>query len=106
MTCLGTTCNQGRQPCRDGCHKPRRTCAELGVCQGRNPPCPDACENPAIVPGSLPAMRLITESSDGSSPHLETRDLIDLALDGLLVLLVLAILVFTIFATLGFWSAS
>ena len=105
MTCTGTTCNQGREPCRDGCHKPRRTCAELGVCQGRTPPCSDACENPAIVPGGLPAMRLITENSDGTSPHEETRDLIELALDALLAFALVGALIFTIFAAIGFWSA-
>lgn len=105
MTCTGITCNQGRNTCRDGCHQPRRTCAELGVCQGRNPPCSDACENPAIVPGGLPAMRLITENSDGSSPHEETRDLIELALDALLALALIGALIFTVFAAIGFWSA-
>ena len=48
MTCTGTTCNQGRAECRDGC------------------------------------TRLHTDNSDGTSPHEETRDLIELALDGLL----------------------
>lgn len=43
MTCTGTTCNQGRAPCSDGCNKPRRTCAELGVCQNRTPPCDATC---------------------------------------------------------------
>jgi hypothetical protein len=105
MSCTGITCNQGRVPGQDGCHKRQRTCAELGVCQGRTPACSDDCENPLIVPGGLPAMRLITENSDGSSPHAEARDLIDIALDGALVLLVLAALVFTLFAAIGFWSA-
>ena len=105
MTCTGTTCNQGRAECRDGCNKPKRTCAELGVCQNRTPPCSDACENPAIVPGGLPAMRLITDNSDGTSPHDETRDLIELALDGLLAFAVIGALIFTVFAAIGFWSA-
>jgi hypothetical protein len=47
MTCTGTTCNQGRKPCRDGCHKSARTCAELGVCQNRTPPCSADCQ-PAL----------------------------------------------------------
>lgn len=105
MTCTGTTCNQGRAECRDGCHKSQRTCAELGVCQGRTQPCSDACENPAIVPDGLPAMRLITENSDGTSPHDETRDLIELALDALLAFALICALIFTIFAAIGFWSA-
>ena len=66
MTCTGITCNQGRQPCRDGCHKPRHSCAELGVCQGRNPPCSTNC---------LPILR--TENSDDSSPHGEPWDWVD-----------------------------
>ena len=97
MTCTGTTCNQGRAPCRDGCHKPRRTCAELGVCQGRTPPCSDDCENPA--------MRLITDNSDGTSPHEGTRDLIELALDAALAFALIGALIFTIFAAIRFWSA-
>lgn len=43
MTCTGISCNQGRAPCQDGCHKRHRTCAELGVCQGRTPACLDDC---------------------------------------------------------------
>lgn len=69
MTCTGSTCHQGRVPCRSGCN------------------------------------RLHTDNSDGTNPHEETRDLIDLALDGLLVLAIVSALIFTVFATLGFWSA-
>jgi hypothetical protein len=69
MTCTGTTCNQGRAECRDGC------------------------------------TRLHTENSDGTSPHEETRDLIELALDGLLAFAVIGALIFTVFAAIGFWSA-
>lgn len=43
MSCTGISCNQGREPCRDGCNRPRFTCAELGVCQGRTPACSSAC---------------------------------------------------------------
>ena len=63
MTCTGTTCNQGRAQCRDGCHKPQRTCAELGVCQGRTPPCSQDC---------LPILH--TRNSDDTSPHGEPFD--------------------------------
>ena len=69
MTCTGTTCNQGRAECRDGC------------------------------------TRLYTENSDGSSPHDETRDLIELALDALLAFALVGALIFTVFAAIGFWSA-
>ena len=94
MTCTGTgSCNQGRTPCTDGCNKPRRTCAELGVCQGRTPPCDESC---------LP----ILNNSDNTNPHAETRDLVELALDWLLALVLLAVLIFTVFAAIGFWSAS
>jgi len=61
------TDQQGRLPCTCA---PVRTCAELGVCQGRTPPCRDECENPAIYLGGLQSMRLNTENSDGSSPDL------------------------------------
>ena len=69
MTCTGTTCNQGRAECRDGC------------------------------------TRLHTENSDGTSPHEETRDLIELALDGLLAFALIGALVFVVFTAIGFWSA-
>lgn len=69
MTCTGTTCNQGREACRDGCN------------------------------------RLHTENSDGSNPLDETRDLIELALDGLLALTLVGALIFTVFTLIGFWSA-
>ena len=69
MTCTGTTCNQGRAECRDGC------------------------------------TRLHTENSDGTSPHEETRDLIELALDALLAFALIGALIFTIFTAIGFWSA-
>ena len=69
MTCTGTTCNQGREPCRDGCS------------------------------------RLHSENSDGTSPHDETRDLIEMALDGLLAFALIGALIFTVFAAIGFWSA-
>ena len=69
MTCTGTTCNQGRAECRDGC------------------------------------TRLHTDNSDGTSPHEETRDLIELALDGLLAFALIGALVFVVFTAIGFWSA-
>ena len=43
-------------------------------------------------------------NSDGTSPHEEARQWVDLALDAALVLFALAALVFTIFSALGFWS--
>lgn len=53
MSCTGLSCNQGRAPCRDGCHggspTRQRTCDELGVCQGRHPSCHDDCHQ---VPGA------------------------------------------------------
>ena len=74
--------------------KPQRTCAELGVCQNRTPPCGDDC---------LPILH--QHNSDGTSPHEETRDLIELALDALLAFALVGALIFTIFAAIGFWSA-
>jgi hypothetical protein len=70
MTSTGTSCNQGRAECRDGCTK------------------------------------LIQTNSDGSDPYGEARSLIDAALDAFLVILILAVLTFTVFAAIGFWSAS
>ncbi len=48
---------------------------------------------------------LITENSDGSDPHAETRDLVELALDCLLAIALVCALIFTVFAAIGFWSA-
>ncbi len=43
-------------------------------------------------------------NSDGSSPHEETRDAVDLMLDSVLVVLALGALTFVVFALIGFWS--
>lgn len=51
------------------------------------------------------ACGLITENSDGSDPHAETRDLIDTALAYLLWLIPAGVLIFVLFAAFGFWSA-
>ncbi len=92
MACTGISCNQGRAGCDPTCEnsKPRRSCAVLGVCQGRTPPCSDACENPA--------MRLNTDNSDGSDPYGEARELIDLALDFALAVLAVGCVIFTVFS--------
>lgn len=60
MACTGITCNQGRAGCDLTCEnsKPRRTCAELGVCQNRTPPCRDDC---------LPILH--QRNSDGTDPE-------------------------------------
>lgn len=47
----------------------------------------------------------IQSNSDGSDPYGEARSLIDWALDGFLVVLILAVLTFVIFSAIGFWSA-
>jgi hypothetical protein len=48
--------------------------------------------------------RLHTANSDDSSPHAEARDLVELALDFVLILLAISTLTFTIFSLIGFWS--
>lgn len=58
MACNGASCRQGRAPCEDGCSKPKRTCAELGVCQNRTPPCGADC---------LPILH--QHNSDGTDPE-------------------------------------
>jgi len=68
MTCTGTSCNQGREPCRDGC------------------------------------TQLEQENSDGTSPHTDTRELVELVLDGLVFVLGLSAIVFTILAAAGYFS--
>lgn len=96
MNCQGD-CKQGRSLCvtPEACAlaKPRRTCAELGVCQNRTPACDESC---------LPILH--GHNSDGSDPHAETRDLVELALDGLLSLALIVLVVFIIFAAIGYWS--
>ena len=67
--------------CTGDCNQGRRQCCT-----------PQACE-------------LIQHNSDGTSPHAETRDLVEMAMDAALVLLALAMLTFTIFSAIGFWSA-
>jgi hypothetical protein len=46
----------------------------------------------------------IQSNSDGSDPYGETRSLIDAVLDAFLVVLILAVLTFTVFAAISFWS--
>lgn len=60
MACTGITCRQGRAGCDPNCEnsKPRRTCAELGACQNRTPPCRDDC---------LPILH--QRNSDGTDPE-------------------------------------
>lgn len=63
MSCTGITCNHGRAGCEPGCdnHAPtarrERSCAELGVCQSRTPPCSGDChrsiDTSAMRPGEL-----------------------------------------------------
>ena len=47
-----------------------------------------------------------TDNSDGTSPHSETRDAVEIALDFVMAGLALGVLTFTVFALLGFLSAS
>lgn len=51
-------CNDGRNSTSRRTVRRERSCAELGVCQGRTPPSLDACANPPIVPGGLPVRLL------------------------------------------------
>jgi len=68
------------------------TCQSYECNQGRNP-CPHRCT------------QLEQDNSDGSDPHAETRDLIDLALDFALAVLAVGCVIFTVFSLIGFWSA-
>ena len=43
-------------------------------------------------------------NSDRSSPHVETRDAVEVVIDFTLVVVVLFTLIFVIFALLGYWS--
>lgn len=51
------------------------------------------------------ACELIQANSDGSDPHADTRDLLDMALDWMLPLLLLAMVIAVVFSAIGFWSA-
>ena len=57
--------------------------------------------------GHLPCTcsKLMQENSDGTSPHTDTRELIDLALDFALAVILAACVIFTVFSLIGFWSA-
>ena len=68
------------------------TCNGTGSCNQGRAPCKDDCD------------RLFTDNSDGTNPHAETRDLVELALDGLLAIALVGALIFTVFAAIGFWS--
>ena len=51
------------------------------------------------------ACGLITENSDGSDPHAETRDAIQLLIDLSIAVIATAAIVFVVFAAVGYWSA-
>ena len=61
MSCQNILCNQGRSCTCQPTARRQRTCAELGVCQGRTPPCSGACASPPIVPHGLPVRPLGAE---------------------------------------------
>lgn len=67
------------------------TCQSYECNQGRSP-CPHRCT------------KLEQANSDGTNPHAETRDLVELALDVLLALALVGALIFTVLAAIGFWS--
>ena len=46
MSCDNIFCNQGRNCTCAPTARRQRTCAELGVCQGRNPACHGDCHQP------------------------------------------------------------
>jgi len=56
--------------------------------------------------GHLPCTcsKFMQENSDGTSPHTDTRELIDLALDFALAVLAVGCVIFTVFSLIGFWS--
>lgn len=56
--------------------------------------------------GHLPCTcsQFMQGNSDGSNPHAETKDLIELALDGLFFLLSLSVIIFTILAAAGYFT--
>lgn len=79
MTCQGLSCAQGRQPCTTPhtCNPPAapRSCATIGVCQGRTPPCA-GCHTAGQHdhplhhhPHHIGATSLHQTNSDGSHPH-------------------------------------
>lgn len=56
--------------------------------------------------GHLPCTcsKFMQENSDGTSPHTDTRELVELVLDGLVFVLGLSAIVFTILAAAGYFS--
>lgn len=69
------------------------TCTGTGSCNQGRAECRDGCN------------KLFSDNSDGTSPHADTRELIELVLDGLLALALVGALIFTVLAAIGFWSA-
>jgi len=57
--------------------------------------------------GHLPCTcsKLMQENSDGTSPHSDTRELVELALDFALAAFAVGCVIFTVFSLIGFWSA-
>ena len=68
------------------------TCTGTTCRQGRAE-CKDGCN------------QFMQSNSDGTSPHADTRELIELVLDVLLALALVGALIFTVLAAIGFWSA-
>ena len=67
--------------CTEDCNQGRRLCVH-----------PHACG-------------LITENSDGSDPHAETRDVVEFLIDMSIAVIATAVIVFVVFAAVGYWSA-
>lgn len=67
--------------CRGDCHQGRRLCVTPCECG------------------------LITENSDRSDPHQETRDVVELLIDAALAVGLIAALVFVAFVAVGYWSS-
>ncbi len=51
------------------------------------------------------ACGLITANSDGSDPNAETRNAIQLLIDLSIAVIATAVIVFVVFAAVGYWSA-
>lgn len=95
------TDEQGKLPC--AC-RPLRTCVDLGVCQGRHPPCSDARHSPPIVPIGLQVTRLITSNSSYYSSNGSPWAWIDSFAIRFRWVALPAALAFTLLAAAGYFS--
>ncbi len=67
--------------------------------------CTGDCNQGRRICTTPEACGLITANSDGSDPHAETRDVVELLIGLSIAVIATAVIVFIVFAAVGYWSA-